>query len=408
MILQVFMLLAACQKSNFDSGTGQVRVIKRYSSVSDEGILYEDSKTFTRKCYYDFQSMKNAYFCTKPNCNHTDIGCTSKINRPYTFLIGGKQYYIETQTEMDKDSKESVVSYLYKSDISDSDTRNITKFEGLTLSDIYLVDNVLYMLVLRPEIKDGISTSYGKYDIYQIDMKNYSVKKTFVREGDNIGYMAMGCIDQKLILYYRYMEKEVDPEDFGSIGRMQEFILDTENYKTYMEEVMKVFHEGMCYFDLRSKEIVNIDLPTPVYLHKNTYYYNKKSEVGLYQLVAQDFSTQEEVLIYDGPIRYITAIGDILFIKEGYETISETTFQPIIAYDRNKCKEYVYNLITNEIQEVIDNSSEEADFELIAEYGEYYVLFYTNPKEGIIRRIGYMLKEDYYSGKEKITLVDPI
>jgi hypothetical protein len=110
------------------------------------------------------------------------------------------------------------MSYLYKSDVSHSDAKCVVEFEGISLSDIFLIDDTLYLLIIKPDIVDGVQTNNGSYDMYRINMKNYSVKKTPVMEGGNIGYQLFGCIDNKLIMYYKYMDKEIDPADYGKTG----------------------------------------------------------------------------------------------------------------------------------------------------------------------------------------------
>jgi hypothetical protein len=409
LLLLIFILIitshTACDGKVPDSGSGKVRVIKSHCSVSDEGIIYEDDNG---KCYYDFSSGGNAYFCFRPNCDHYNVDCVARANHPYTFLIGNDQYYIKTGSLTDKDSKVRIISYLYKSDVSHSDVKCVVEFEGINLSDGFLIGDTLYLLILKPDIVDGVATNYGRYDMYRINMKNYSVKKTHVKEGDNIGYILFGCIDNKLIMYYRYMDKEIDPADYGKTGDMASFMEDTENYRRYMEDVMEVFHEGMCYYDIKTHKIVDIDLPVFTFLYKDSYYYNKKIGEGLYQLVAYNFATGEETLIFNGPVSSIDAVGDMLFIKEGKEAIGQLTFTPVITFDKATCGEYAYNLATGELNKVVNNSPEKAEFELIEERDGYYIFLYSNLSEGIHRRVGYMLKEDFINGREKITLVDPL
>jgi hypothetical protein len=409
-VLRLFLILlivslTACDDRASGSGSGEVRVIKRYCSVSDEGIIYEDN---IGKCYYDFASGKNAYFCFRPNCDHYSIDCVARMNHPYTFIIESVQYYIKTDFVTDKDSKVRVMSYLYKSDVSHSDAKCVVEFEGISLSDIFLIGDTLYLLILKPDIVDGVQTNNGRYDMYRINMKNYSVKKTPVMEGGNIGYQLFGCIDNKLIMYYKYMDKEINPADYGKTGDMLSFMEDTENYRRYMEDVMEVFHEGMCYYDIKTHKIVDIDLPVFKFLYKDSYYYNKKIGEGQYQLVAYNFATGEETLIYDGAVNSIDAVGDMLFIKEGKEAISKYTITHYIAFDKATCGEFAYNLATGELIKIVNNSHEKAEFELIEERDGYYIFLYSNLSEGIHRRVGYMLKEDFINGREKITLVDPI
>lgn len=407
LLLFFVVILSSCKKDGSNTKTGKVAVIHSDSYVTDNGILYDDKKNLNYKCYYDFESMKNLYFCTRPNCIHSSIDCTSKQNHPYSFFIVNDQYYINTQMGIKKDSKQELVTYLYKSDIKNSEPKAVAKLDGNIISDMYLANNQLYTLISRPNYVNGMVSSVN-YQLYQIDMKDYSIKKIFLHEGINNDYIPSGFIDNKMIIYHRYNEKTVNPADYGLKGDMREFIKDTANYKKYMDAVMKAFHEEMFYVDLDTGKLFSLDLPTPLLFHDNFYYYNKRTPEGSYQLIAYNFITKAETKIFDGPVKTLSVIGDTLFLKEGIEKISALTFQPTIDYDKNNCKEYSYDLITGKQKEIVDHLPEKAEMDLIADYGDYYIFFYSNMDEGINQRVGYILKKDYYNGKDKYTLVKPI
>lgn len=406
LLLLCFLLLTSCQNAAALGKSGEVSVINVSSFLTDSGILYDDMKAYPYKCYFDYQNNKNVYFCSRPNCNHSSIDCLSKQVQPYSFLIGSELYYIVTQREVYKDSTQAVLSYLYQSDIQNTKAKIVAKLEGSIVSDMFLMDNRLTMLLSKPEIVKGKVASV-RYYVNQIDMTYYKNKEILLSIGTNEDYIPSGFIENKLILYHRYFDKVINPADYGLKGEQKDFIKDTKNYKKYMQEVMKFFHEEMLYVDFDSSELVPLDLPTPLLIHNNTYYYNKISPEGIYQLISHNLLSKEEEVLYDGPVISASVVRDTLFFKEGIVKESEVTFLPTIDYDRNLCKEYSYNLITKEQKEVIDHLPEEATMELISESEDYYIFYYRNLQEGIQRRIGYITKENYYSGKDQFTLVTP-
>lgn len=400
-------ILSGCNKKDSNLNKG-VQVISASTFQSDSGILYNDSKDYidAKKCYFDKESKENIYFCSKPNCDHTSLDCSSKAVRQYNFIQGYNQYYILNTMET-RDTGDVAVSYLVKNDISNTNEKYIVKMDGIALTDIYLVDNVLYVLMRTVDIEDGLNTSFSKYYLYKINMKSYKTDKVLLREGDNLDILSQGLIDNKIILYYRYMEKIIDPRDYGKTGTMEEFMQDKESYKTYMEEVLNYFHEGMAYIELTKSKMVDIDLPTPLLIYRDIYYYNEKNEAQQDQLIGYHMKTMEKTVVYPGAVSKVAAVGDTLFIKEGIWSVSQNTFQDIIIYDKSVCKEVGLNLITGEIREVLDEAPVGADFDLMDEYEGYYIIIYYNKLEGIISRVGYIKIEDYYNGKKNFVLVNP-
>ena len=403
--------LSSCQGGNQNDEDKVIRIIRNNSYVSDEGLIYDDVKATPYKCYFDFNSMANIYFCSKPNCNHTALHCTSRLCHPYTFIIGNDLYFIEKKYEM-KDSEETFASYLYKSDISNTDTRLVAKLEGDIFNDIYLVNNTLHIVAPKPKFVDGISTSAERWDLYQINMKNYKVKKITLNSNEGIdGYIPSGVIGNNMIIYHRYYDEIIDPADYGLESDMIDYIKDETNYKKYMAAVMEAFHEEMFSMNLDTGEQTQLDLTSPLQVYpllvyRESYYYNRERADGSHEMVSYNFDTQEEKVIFNSPVKTCTAIGDNIFFTEGIEKISDVTFEPIIGY-KEDAKEFCYNLVTGELKEVSSRLPEGAKMELVKEVDDYYIILFSDYNVNVEQRVGYILKEDYFKDKSKYTLVAP-
>lgn len=403
--------LSSCQGSDQYDEDKVIRIIRNNSYVGDEGLIYDDVKAAPYKCYFDFNSMENIYLCSKPNCNHTALDCTSRICHPYTFIIGKDLYCIVKKYEM-KDSKETFASYLYKSDISNTDARVVAKLEADILYNIYLVNNTLHIVAAKPKFVDGISTSAERWDLYQVNMKNYKVKKTTLNSKEGIdGYIPSGIIGNNMIIYHRYYDEIIDPEDYGLEGDPIDYMKDETSNRKYMAAVMEAFHEEMFSMDLDTGEQTQLDLTTPLQnypllVYRESYYYNRERADGSHEMVSYNFDTQEEKVIFNSPVKTCTAIGDNLFFTEGIEKISDTTFEPIIGYKEN-AKEFCYNLLTGELREVSSRLPEGAKMELVKEVDDKYIILYSDYNRNIEQGVGYILKEDYFKDKSKYTLVAP-
>ena len=402
----IILCLSSCQKSNQDEENDNIRVVHMNFFADDKGLIYDDNRVGLFKCYFDYDTMRNIYFCTKPNCDHTALECNSRLCHPYTFFIGSDQYYFEKKYEM-KDSKETFVSYLFKSDISNTETKVVAQLDCDIFNDIYLVGNTLHIVAAKPKFVDGISTSAERWDLYQINMDNYSVKRITLNNNEGIdGYIPSGVIGNNMIIYHRYYDEIIDPADYGLEGDMADYIKDEEKYKKFMAAVMEAFHEEMFFMDLDTGEQTLLDLPTPLLVYEESYYYNREKADGSHEMVSYNFNTKEEKVIFEAPVKTCNAIGDTLYFTEGIEKISDINFEPIIGY-KEDAKEFCYNLSTGELMEISSRLPEKVKMELVKEYDDYYIFLYSDYNSNIQRRVGYILKEDYINDKSKYTLVAP-
>lgn len=313
---------SACNINNNDGQYDTVSVVHPNFYADNSGLVYDDFRIGVFKCYFDFKSMTNIYFCSKPNCDHTDLDCSSRLCYPYTFFIGDTQYFIIKNYEMN-DSNESFVSYLFKSDISNTEARLVVKLDCDIINEIYLVENTLNIVAAIPKFLNGISTSAERWDLYQINMNNYKVKKITLNSQENIdGYIPYGVINNNMIVYHRYYDKIINPDDYGLEDDITDYMKDEENYRKYIAAVMDAFHEEMVSINLHTGEQISIDMPIPLLVYRDCYYYNKEKADGSHELVSYNFITGEEFVIYNSPVKTCNAIGDKLFFTEGIETIS--------------------------------------------------------------------------------------
>ncbi len=376
-------------------------------SITEEGVLYTDSKAYARQCYFDFATLRNVYFCSKPNCDHTSLDCTARAVRDWHFIVDEDRYYLESQTEMDDNKQQIMRTYLYQSDMSNTRTKAVAWIDGALLSDQYLLGNQLYLLAREFEIKDGVNTSYASFCLNIVDLKTFSVERIPIRDGHFLDMIPCGISNHKLILYYRYYDNEIDARDYGMTDSFENFMKDEVNFQKYMQAVMEVFHEGMSCFDLNSLQLEELDLPIPLLVSGEYYYYNKHKPDNSNELIVYSFTTKQEEVLMPTPAYSVSEVGDTLFILEGYEGISDITGQPHIRRD-TAGRKYAYDIITKGMKELEGALPEDAQLRMIGEYKEFYIFLYTNIKEGISQRIGYILKEDYLNGKMDYIIVDPI
>lgn len=405
-IMSSCIILTGCNKKDDIPTLSESIIVTESYSVTDEGVIYNDYKTTARKSYYDFESNVNVIFCSKPNCTHNTIACTALLCRAYTLILNNKQYYIMGTVE-EIDSEQVPVSYLMKSDISDTDTKAIVRLEGIPWDTMYVVDNKIYLLVRKIFLEDGVSTTYSEMYLYQIDLEDYSTNQISLRKGVNVDIRLKGISDDTAVLNYSYFEKILDAKDYGMVNdNFTAFMKDTENYLRYQKDLYKNFRQGMECLNLKTEEITELDLPIPVYVKDDSYYYNRKNEDNTYELMVYSIATQSEKVLYDGGVAELNQIGDILFLKEGIEKISEFTSEPYLEFDSKSCSEYGYNIATGTLRKVEDNLEEYESMKLLAEYEDNYVFLYYSEKH-YLDRVGYIGKEDYYNGKVDFTLANP-
>ncbi|NLC18630.1 MAG: hypothetical protein GX757_05310 [Clostridiales bacterium] len=306
-----------------------------------------------------------------------------------------------------RDNKETFISYLNKSDVSSTKTKIVAEIDGDIISDIYLSNNTLHLIAAKYKFVDGLSTSIERWDLYQINMKNYSVKRITLNDKEGIDtYLPYGVINNKMIIYHRYYTNIINPNDYGIESNVEDYI-DTENFNEFMSALSEAYRMDMIALDLASGEITYLDLPIPLLVYGNCYYYNKKTTEGSYELVSFDFITKEEKVICDLPVNYIYALNDRLYITEGNVMKSKYSDNTSVGYKEN-AKEFIYDLTTHELRELKATLPEKTEIKLLAEVGDYYIILHNDVRGKVTQRIGYILKEDYYNDKSKYTLVPPI
>ena len=266
------------------------------------------------------------------------------------------------------------VSYLNKNNTSNEEIITIAEFDGQIMSDsaLFLYNNTLYLITMDT-YSDENSIDKEIWYLYKINMDNYSTEAVVLSNDEiHCGYKPYGIIDNKMILLHEIIGKHVYPEDYGFKGDYEEFINDRENFDKYTEALDKSYSMEMIYYDLDSDEITKLDLPEPLLIYKDLYFYNRVNDDGTHDLVSYNFTTKEENMLFSKRVNELNAIGDKLFFIEKIDKITDVIggINIIKVEDGN---EFCYNLQTGELKDLGPKFSENAKMKLIKEHGENYI-----------------------------------
>ena len=164
-------------------------------------------------------------------------------------------------------------------------------------------------------------------------------------------------------------------------------------------------HMEAVVLNLTEGKMTGYDLPRPLLVYHNTYYYNKKYAKDKYVLTARDMITGDERKVLNCIGENVNVIGNKLLIRSAF-TMNSTMGEDVPQYDKNSCTEYCIDLKSGKVQEIQDKNDEDGFIDILAEYNDDYIINYTLTSDLAHPRLGYISKKDYYNGKLGIQFVD--
>lgn len=179
LVLLAVLLLASCGGgATFSEGYETAR---QNSNLNLNGMFYTDTYDgpdfmAQRLWFFDFDSMKSAIMCARPNCKHDDPEvCTSFGMNDYPTVVGNKLYFFSHDAEWDKDGKLHQYHYVWKAELDGSSRLKIDTIEGFeTIKDLVVKGSVAYFTTQEREHEDytGVNTGYEKAYICSYDYAN--------------------------------------------------------------------------------------------------------------------------------------------------------------------------------------------------------------------------------------------
>ena len=188
-ILAALLLLTACgaeKKADYAEGYETARRSSRFSNLNLNGMFYTedydgDGFSAQRLWFFDFDSMKSAIMCSKPNCRHDDPEtCTSFRMDNHPTVVGNNLYFFLSRSEWDKDEKLHTYKDIYKAELDGSSRVKIDTLEDVDyIQDLVVKGSVAYFTVIEEEkeAQTGVATGNGAAYICSYDFANEKYNK---------------------------------------------------------------------------------------------------------------------------------------------------------------------------------------------------------------------------------------
>ena len=265
--------------------------------IYDNGLLYHDGDSL---CFLDYQTMQGVPICNKPNCQHRDSSCVSRLctgGGSFEPIVYQDHVYFFSAAEEIVDAEDGksqtfqIHTKCMRANLHDGEVETFAEFEGLNPMDYMksvVVDNMLYFIGSdgNPVQKENGSWSYrsngGKQYLCSLNLDNGSfqqighindssyAKNNTIIEGNSVSTIydtveIDGIYQGKIYMHYRYVEDQ------------QELI---EACEIYGEDLKKLYDEAYvpwvianrCY-NLETGELTTSDLPYAKVIAENTYVY---------------------------------------------------------------------------------------------------------------------------------------
>ena len=319
----------------------------RRTSRTLNGIFYDDENedanglTARRVWFFDFDSMKSAILCMRPNCPHSDpntctafgIDCWSG----YPTVVNNKLYYFSEKREWGENGEVIVSTEVYRAAPDGSSRVKADTIENLTVRDLAAKGSTAYFTAAEVEYEDytGVSTGYTKVYICSYDYEKEKFSNLgLLAEGYDAGASVFGEYGRGLYIdgYYA-AERGGEWTDFRlrvdlETGEISEWDMPisslNENGKTKPMFASGGFYgymdgENAVIIDSEGNEMVfeNYELPDNIYAAPvNGYFFN--AEAGN----AIDLSSGE---ILELNPKAIPKYGYVLCYRDGYIVASEVS-----------------------------------------------------------------------------------
>ena len=184
----LLLLLTSCggeEKTEYAEGYETARRNNNWSNLNLNGMLYiEDHEAGLRLWFFDFDSMKSAIMCARPNCPHDDPDvCTAFevlgwICHPT--IVGNNLYFFRYRSEWDKDGKLHNYQDIYKAELDGSSRIKIDTLDNIDyIQDLVMKGSVAYFTTIEEEEEPhtGVATGNGETYICSYDFTNKEYNK---------------------------------------------------------------------------------------------------------------------------------------------------------------------------------------------------------------------------------------
>lgn len=262
------LLLTGCQKKAESSGE-YFRIVSPYINVCNNGVLYSDNNS--RLLFCDFEAMRTAYICAKPNCPHTDENSCSAFGMDHhPILYGGNIYYFTYDIYMNDDREYQFVTYINKADTDGTNRKEVYKMDGLFVSvgDRIIVDgSKIYFNAEDVEFDEyGASTNYTVGYLCSYDLESGKFENMAdIYKGYSSGDWAYGIWNGNIYYHTSVSENKIDWES-----------IDIGN-----DDVMSFYTLKHYCFNIADKTFSENDLPEPRYIGEGYYVYSTENGVCL-------------------------------------------------------------------------------------------------------------------------------
>ena len=264
----VALLLTGCEKNSETDG-GYSRIVSPYINVCNNGELYTDNSE--RLLFCDFESMRTAYICAKPNCPHTDENSCSAFGLSHhPILYGGSIYYFTYDIYMNDDREYQFVTYIHKADSDGTNRKEIYKIDGLHVSigDRMIVDgSKIYFTAEDVEFDEyGSSTNYTVGYLCSYDLESGVFENMAeIYKGYSSGDWVFGMWNGNIYYHTSVSENKID---WNSIDIGTDDVMSFYTIKQYC-------------LNIAEKSVSENDLPDTIYVGEGYYIYETDSGICL-------------------------------------------------------------------------------------------------------------------------------
>lgn len=352
-ILSMMFILIACSGEKKEYADGKeyaegyetARMSNRYSNLNLNGMFYPedyDGNGFSaqRLWFFDFDSMKSAIMCARPNCQHNDPEvCTSFRMDRFPTVVGNKLYFFRYDSEWDSNGKLHRYQHIYKAELDGSSRIKIDTLEDIdVIHDLVVKGSVAYFTALDEEHEDhtGVNTGYAKayicsYDFANEKFTNYGL----LQDGYNTGAYILGEYNGGLYIRGYYVDEQ---DGYEKTGEWLRFYLR---------------------FDLETGEITDWDMPI--------------SSINQYGNTKPMFASGGFYGYMDGDNAVIVDSEGNEMVFENYELPDNITVIPINGYFFNVDDGTAIDLSNGEILEINKKAFPKYGYVLCYHDGSYII-----------------------------------
>lgn len=361
----------------------------------NEGYFYIKSDDLQKNImYFDYDSKKEVYLCSKPNCKHDNDTCSSYLNYyelNELFYYNNFLYYIDSSANSHTisvsfdeavDDSNQKPSTLYRINVDGTEKQKMFVTPSGTRMDMPLVikGNMLYGYLEKSVVKDsGTSvTTEKKLIAINLDSDEYEILKEGLYES------LIGTYDDKLVI--QEIDYIKDPNDFENDD--VSFANNLYNSKTKI----KLFD-----IELKREEVIfedNFKNMESIQVYKNGIYFIGKNSKNLEYV---DFSNKTKKVIKELPQSNmnIEVIIDDKVLVNSYKNDNVSYYVDLL---NGEMKEFNLRDKNNFLIEILSSNDDYYFVKVENVLGEEYTTWAgTKQQELIDINYGLIKKSDYWA-----------